>query len=422
MNSIKIKQSLAPIYPWIIWTLAASFFFYKYLIQVSPSVMTDDLMKAFDIHGAGLGNLSAFYFYAYLIMQIPVGIMLDKFSPRLLTTAAIFLCSVSTFLFAHSDSLWLAGVYRAFMGAGAAFAAVSCFKLAALWFSPKRFALVSGMFMTAAMLGAVGGQMPLSLLVQKAGWRSALEIIGGIGVALGVIYYIVLRDKTTKKASESTKSGTHYHFGKIITNKQAWVLSLYSGLAFAPVSVFGGLWGVPFLEIAYKIPRTDAAMAISCIFIGFAAGAPFWGWFSDYIQRRKPVLFTGTCTALICLLIVLYSPSQVMSSLMILLFLFGFGTSGFFTSFAMIRELFPIVLVATVLGVMNTFNAVFEALFEPLVGVILDSTWDGTLVNGMHRFSLYGYHWSLLLLPGALLVALICLLFIKETHCRVVGE
>ena len=422
MNAIKIKQSLAPIYPWIIWTLAASFFFYKYLIQVSPSVMTDDLMKAFDIHGAGLGNLSAFYFYAYLIMQIPVGIMLDKFSPRLLTTAAIFLCSVSTFLFAHSDSLWLACVYRALMGAGAAFAAVSCFKLAALWFSPKRFALVSGMFMTAAMLGAVGGQMPLSLLVQKAGWRSALEIIGGIGVALGVIYYIVLRDKTTKKASESTKSGTHYHFGKIITNKQAWVLSLYSGLAFAPVSVFGGLWGVPFLEIAYKIPRTDAAMAISCIFIGFAAGAPFWGWFSDYIQRRKPVLFTGTCTALICLLIVLYSPSQVMSSLMILLFLFGFGTSGFFTSFAMIRELFPIVLVATVLGVMNTFNAVFEALFEPLVGVILDSTWDGTLVNGMHRFSLYGYHWSLLLLPGALLVALICLLFIKETHCRVVGE
>ena len=422
MNAIKIKQSLAPIYPWIIWTLAASFFFYKYLIQVSPSVMTDDLMKAFDIHGAGLGNLSAFYFYAYLIMQIPVGIMLDKFSPRLLTTAAIFLCSVSTFLFAHSDSLWLACVYRALMGAGAAFAAVSCFKLAALWFSPKRFALVSGMFMTAAMLGAVGGQMPLSLLVQKAGWRSALEIIGGIGVALGVIYYIVLRDKTTKKASESTKSGTHYHFGKIITNKQAWVLSLYSGLAFAPVSVFGGLWGVPFLEIAYKIPRTDAAMAISCIFIGFAAGAPFWGWFSDYIQRRKPVLFTGTCTALICLLIVLYSPSQVMSSLMILLFLFGFGTSGFFTSFAMIRELFPIVLVATVLGVMNTFNAVFEALFEPLVGVILDSTWDGTLVNGMHRFSLYGYHWSLLLLPGALMVALICLLFIKETHCRVVGE
>lgn len=421
MNA-KLKQSLSQIYPWIIWTLAASFFFYKYLIQVSPSVMTEDLMQAFNIHGAGLGNLSAFYFYAYLIMQIPVGIMLDKYSPRLLTTAAIFLCSLSTFLFAHSHSLWLACIYRAMMGAGAAFAAVSCFKIAALWFSPKRFALVSGMFMTAAMLGAVGGQVPLSLLVEKTGWRTALEIIGGIGMVLGLIYFLVLRDKTTKTSAESHTNQTHYHFGKIIANKQAWVLSLYSGLAFAPISVFGGLWGVPFLETAYNIPRTDAALAVSFIFIGFAAGAPFWGWFSDYIQRRKPVLFTGTCSALICLLIVLYSPSQVLSSLMVFLFIFGFGTSGFFTSFAMIRELFPIALVATVLGVMNTFNSVFEALFEPLVGLILDNTWDGTVVNGMHHFSLQSYHWSLLLLPGALFMALMCLIFIKETHCQVVGE
>ena len=64
---------LVLIYPWIMWTIAAGFFFYKYLIQVSPSVMTNDLMQAFQVNGAGLGNLSAFYFYAYLVMQIPVG-------------------------------------------------------------------------------------------------------------------------------------------------------------------------------------------------------------------------------------------------------------------------------------------------------------------------------------------------------------
>jgi MFS family permease len=423
MNALTIKKGLAVVYPWIIWTLAASFFFYKYLVQVSPSVMTDDLMSAFNIHATGLGNLSAFYFYAYLTMQIPVGILLDKYSPRLLTTVAIFVCSLSTFLFAHSTSLWEACLCRALMGAGAAFAAVSCFKLAALWFNPKRFALVSGMFMTAAMLGAVGGQMPLSLLVQHVGWRTALEIVGGIGLVLGLIYYLILRDKSTQVVHKPLKKEPiGYCFKRIITNKQAWLLSLYSGLAFAPVSVFGGLWGVPFLETAYHLTRTDAAMAISCIFIGFAAGAPFWGWFSDYIQRRKPVLFTGTFAALICLLIVLYSPNQILLTLMIFLFFFGFGASGFFTSFAMIRELFPIVLVATVLGIMNTFNAVFEALFEPLVGAILDWTWDGAVVNGMHRFSLQDYHESLLLLPGALLIALLCLIFIKETHCRVIAN
>ncbi len=425
MNTFKGKhQWLVKAYPWIIWTIAASFFFYKYLLQVSPSVMTDDLMRAFQIHGAGLGNLSAFYFYAYLVMQIPVGIMLDRYSPRLLTTAAIFVCSVSTFIFSQTDTFWLACLSRALMGAGAAFAAVSCFKLAAVWFSPKRFALVSGMFMTAAMLGAVGGQMPLSILVQNQGWRNALEIVSVMGIILGVIYFLVLRDKPTTKPvhhDHNQEKITHL-LRHIVTNKQAWALSLYSGLAFAPVSVFGGLWGVPFLEKAYQLSRTDAALAVSFIFIGFAAGAPFWGWFSDYIKRRKPILFIGTFSALICLLIVLYSPCQILSTLMILLFLFGFGASGFFTSFAMIRELFPLVLVATVLGIMNTFNAVFEALFEPVVGAILDWTWNGEALNGMHQFTLQGYHMSLALLPISLILSLIILAVIKETHCRVIDE
>ncbi len=425
VNTFKGKhQWLAKAYPWIIWTIAASFFFYKYLLQVSPIVMTDDLMRAFQVHGAGLGNLSAFYFYAYLVMQIPVGIMLDRYSPRLLTTAAIFVCSISTFIFSQTDTFWLACLSRALMGAGAAFAAVSCFKLAAVWFNPKRFALVSGMFMTAAMLGAVGGQMPLSILVQNQGWRNALEIVSVMGIILGVIYFLVLRDKpTTKPVHHSHKQEKITHLLKhIVSNKQAWALSLYSGLAFAPVSVFGGLWGVPFLEKAYQLSRTDAALAVSFIFIGFAAGAPFWGWFSDYIKRRKPVLFIGTFSALICLLIVLYSPSQILSTLMILLFLFGFGASGFFTSFAMIRELFPLVLVATVLGIMNTFNAVFEALFEPVVGAILDWTWDGETLNGMHQFTLQGYHVSLALLPISLILSLIILAVIKETHCHVIEE
>lgn len=424
MNPFSFKHPLlAKAYLWIIWSIAACFFFYKYLIQVSPSVMTTDLMKAFQINAAGLGNLSAFYFYSYLFMQIPVGVMLDRYSPRLLTTLAIFVCSISTFIFSQTNTLWLACLSRALMGAGAAFAAVSCFKLAAVWFPPKRFALVSGMFMTAAMLGAVGGQMPLAFLVQHEGWRKALELVSVLGIILGIVYFLVLRDKPIQKLHVSNSNETIIQLlSRIVSNKQAWALSLYSGLAFAPVSVFGGLWGVPFLEKAYHLSRTDAALAISFIFVGFAAGAPFWGWFSDFIRRRKPVLFVGTFSALLSLLVVIYSPSQYLSTLMILLFLFGFSASGFFTSFAMIRELFPIVLVATVLGIMNMFNSVFEALFEPLVGALLDWTWDGAVVDGIHQFSLQGYYLSLLLLPISMVLALLTLLLIDETYCRIKEE
>lgn len=419
MSAYPEVRSWKTAYPWVVWTIAASFFFYKYLVQVSPSVMTADLMRAFHVNGAGLGNLSAFYFYAYLIMQIPVGIMLDKYSPRLLTTAAILVCSLSTLFFSNTDVLWVACISRALMGVGAAFAAVSCFKLASIWFPPKRFALVSGMFMTAAMLGAVGGQMPLSFLVQTIGWRDSLAVVSVLGLCLSILYFAIVRDKASpaSSAKRNTK-GLRQLLLPIISNKQTWLLSLYSGLAFAPVSVFGGLWGVPFLETAYQLPPTSAALAISFVFVGFAAGAPFWGWLSDYIGRRKPVLFFGTFSALFCLLAVLYLPHQQLTSLMVLNFFFGFGASGFFTSFAMIRELFSISLAATVLGIMNTFNAICEALFEPLVGALLDKTGSGQLINDLHQFSLPGYHLSLFILPISLILSLIALLFIKETFCQ----
>ncbi|MFZ4076715.1 MAG: MFS transporter [Legionellaceae bacterium] len=428
MSIFKQKWS-SHIYPWIIWTLGAGFFFYKYLVQVSPSVMTDELMQAFHIHGAGLGNLSAYYFYAYLIMQIPVGILLDKYSPRLLTASAIFLCSISTFIFSGAYSLELASFARAMMGAGAAFAAVSCFKLATLWFKPNRFALVSGLCMTAAMLGGVFGQMPLSLLVQSVGWRSALQVISVIGIALGIIYILIVRDKPgsrvmnqTIETSELARVPWHQHLRSVFTNPQTWLLSLYSGLAFAPVSVFGGLWGVPFLQTSYALTKPQAAFAVSSIFIGFALGAPFFGWLSDYVGRRKPILFFGTLGAFIAISIVLYVPNQNLLGLSLFLFLFGFGASGFFTSFAMIRELFSLILAGTILGFMNTFDSICEALFEPLVGALLDFTWEGKTLHGVHQFSIESYHLSLSLLPLSLLISIILLYFIKETYCIPIDE
>ncbi|MFI4918770.1 MAG: MFS transporter [Legionellales bacterium] len=423
MNDNK-KNLWTAYYPWLVWTIAAGFFFYKYLVQVSPSVMTQDLMQTFKVNGAGLGNLSAFYFYAYLCMQVPVGIMLDKYSPRLLTTAAIFICSISTFIFSQTNSLEWACISRALMGAGAAFSAVSCFKLAALWFAPKRFAFVSGLFMTAAMMGAVGGQMPLSLLVQYAGWRMALQVVSIIGMVLAVIYFIVVRDKASsnKVPSSISQQPVQQRLKQILRNDQAWLLSIYSGLAFAPVSVFGGLWGVPFLEKAHDLSVTQAPMAASSIFIGFAVGAPLLGWLSDFMGRRKPILYSGTFLALTCLLLVLYVTHLSFPVIMLLLFSFGFGASGFFTSFAMIRELFSVTLVATVLGIMNTFDSVCEALFEPLVGLVLDQTWDGTINNGVHQFSINSYHMALLLLPLSLIFAMIALLFIKETHCHAIEQ
>jgi MFS family permease len=408
------------LYPWIVWLLAASFFYYKYLIQVSPSVMSSQLMSAYSLTGAGLGNLAACFFYGYLLMQIPVGIILDKWSPRKITSLAALVCAGGIFLFANTHSVITASLSRFFIGLSASFAAVSCLKLISIWFPPKRFALVAGLSMTAAMLGAVGGEGPLSALIDVFDWRKALEIIAAAGFILSMLMWIIIRDKNLPHSTHP-EYGIQVKLGKklkiLLHDRQTWILSFYSGLAFAPVSVFGGLWGVSFIQKAYSLGTTQAAHLISLIFIGFAIGCPLTGWLSDYIGRRKPIMFLGTLLATITLALVIYFPiSPVYLSLT--LFLFGIGASCFFLCFSMIRELHPLVLTATVLGFMNTFDSICEAITEPFIGKLLDLNWSGTYENGARSFTLHDYHLGLTALVIYLALSLVLMIFIKETYCK----
>lgn len=411
-------------YSWLIWLLSAFFMFYKNAIEVSPGVMTAHLMSSFKIDGAQLGNLAACYFYAYLIMQIPAGILIDRFGPRKITTIAIAVCALGSLLFCNTTSLFLAQTGRFLAGAGAAFAAINCLKLIANWFPMKRFAFMAGLMMTVGMLGAVGGQAPLLLLIKFMGWQEAMNLIALIGIALAIVFWLVVRDRSHKhhhlfevnlipEKTDLVKS-----LKTIFANRQAWMLSWYSGLAFAPVVVFGGLWGVSFMKEAFQLSHTSAAHAISLIFFGFALGAPFSGWFSDWLGKRRPVMFTGTFIALIALTLVLYLPNMPVSIMVISMFLFGFFISFFLLCFTMIREINAPALAATAVGFMNAFDALFGAFSDPLTGKLLDMGWQGAIVEGARVFPVAVYKFALLTLPLYLLVSLLFLFLIKETYCK----
>lgn len=407
------------LYPWIVWLLAASFFFYKYLIQVSPGVMTSELMSAFSLTGTGFGHLAACFFYGYLIMQIPVGILLDKWDPGKLTAIAFMVCSIGIFMFAQSDNLFTACISRFIIGLSASFAAVACFKLASIWFPPKDFAFIAGLSMTVAMFGAIGGQSPLANLIAHYGWRHALDLIALIGVILSIITWFTIRQKqtSTNTVLDDVKFDLKLtqKLEIILKHRQTWLLSLYSGFAFAPVSVFGGLWGTAFLQEEYQLEVNQASGFISLIFVGFAIGCPITGWISDHIGQRKPIMFIGTLTAFLTLNCIIYLHTST-TILSLFLFLFGIGASCFFLCFSMIRELHPLIFTGTVLGFMNTFDSIFEAITEPFIGILLDFNWHGTLRDGVRVFSVSEYHNGLSALILYLLSSIFILFFIDETY------
>jgi MFS family permease len=411
-----------PVRAWMIWLLSAFFMFYKYALEVSPSVMTSTLMKDFDMSGVGVGNLAACYFYAYLLLQIPAGLLIDKFGPRKTTTLAIALCAGGTLLFAGADSFFMAGVGRFLTGIGAAFAAVSSLKLIANWFPLKQFAFMTGLMMTLAMLGAVGGQAPLAAFIAAMEWRQALMLIGAGGLVLALLFWCVVRDTAPSQIREKTSSFRKItlwdSLKQICKNPQSWWLSIYSGLAFAPVMVFGGLWGVSFTAEAYELSLNTAAQFVSLIFIGCAVGAPVLGWLSDWLGRREVVMFWGTLLAFITLSLVIYAPTFSLYTLAVLLFLFGFAISSFLLSFTMIREISLPMLAATAIGFMNTFDAFVGGFTDPLTGVFLDLGWDGLVIEGVRVFSASTYKVAFLTLPAYLVIALLTMLKIKETYCK----
>lgn len=407
-------------FAWIIWLLSSLFMFYKYAIEVSPSVMTTHLMAEFNIDGAQLGNLAACYFYAYLLMQIPAGLLVDRFGPRRVTSIAIAICGLGTILFAGSSSLFLAQVGRFAAGFGAAFAALNCLKLTANWFPPNRFAFMAGLMMSLGMLGAVGGQAPLSALINSLGWRDSLYSTGIAGIVLAGLFWLIVRDKSKYQVETNInpEGGNLWRSClAIFKSKQSWYLSIYSGMAFAPITVFGGLWGVPFISEAFDLSKTNAAHIVSTLFIGFAAGAPVWGWFSDYIGTRRKVMIVGTIIATVCFAIILYVQIPVWL-LTVTMFLFGFFISAFLLCFTMIREINAPAVAGTAIGFMNAFDALLGALSDPLTGKFLDLKWSGAMSDGARVFSVATYKFALTTIPIYLLIGVGLLFFIKETYCK----
>lgn len=406
-------------YPWVVISLCSFFLFYKFVLQVYPGLITHELMREFKVHGTGLGNLVATYFYSYMIMQLFVGVLIDRFGTRALASLALFISAVGLFWFAHAHSVHTAVYARLLMGLGVAFATVSYMKMAAVWFPANRFAFIGGLLATAAMLGAIFGQAPLSVMMQKLGWRASLVDWGYIGMAVAVLFLLVVRDKyhAPKHLELPEKSQPTNYWRNVKTvfcNKQNWLLTFYSGLAYSPIAVFGGLWGHPFIQQAYHMQPTEAATFITLAFFGLAAGGPLLGLVADHWMSKRKVMAYGSGLSCVCLLLILCVPNLPLSLLAISMFLFGFGTGAFMLGFAVGRLLNPVTVAATVIALINSGDALFGAFTEPMVGKILDLGWDGKMLHGAPFFSVADYRHAMLVMPVYLLVALVLLVWIRE--------
>lgn len=412
---------------WTVWGLGAALYIIGFFQRVAPGVMTAELMGDFNLTAAAMGNLSAFYFYSYVAMQIPTGLLADSWGPRRLLTAGALVAGVGSLSFALSDGMLWACTGRLLIGGSVAVAFVAMMKLSSHWMAPRHFALASGMALFLGIIGAVFAGMPLRLLVVAYDWRSVMLVSSIFPFVIAALIWIVVRDDPSERGYlsyapkvtvDTPRTGIISGLRQVLGYRNTWLLFIAPGALAGSVLTFAGLWGVPFLTTHYGMSDPKAAAICSALLISWAVGGPVFGSLSDRVGRRKPLYVIGCAALTLSWAAIIFVPELPIAALVALLIVSGFSAGGIIIGFAYVKESVPTHLAGTAAGVCNMGVMLGPMLLQPAVGWVLDRQWQGTMVGEARIYELNAFRAGFSFMLAWAVLALICVVFSRETNCR----
>ncbi len=412
---------------WSMWGLGGVLYLVGFYQRVAPAVMTDELTTDFGLSATTLGNLSAFYFYSYVFMQIPTGVLADRLGPRWLLTLGALCTGLGTCLFSSATAVSWAELGRLLIGGGVAVAFVCMLKLADHWLAPRHYALASGAALFLGIVGAVFAGVPLRLAIDAFGWRDVMLVSAVVPLVVAALIWWLVRDDPAERGYRS-----HGHVSpvgaphrsvfaglrEVLRYRNTWILTLLPGGIVGAVLTFGGLWGVPFLTAHYGLTKTSAAAMTTALLIAWAAGGPILGVWSDRIGRRKPLYACSVGTLVLLWGALIFTPNLSITALAALLVIIGFLSGCMIIGFAFIKESVPREFSGTVSGVCNMGVMLGPMILQPGVGFILDrftATVGGTAPL-FHDLTAYRAGFSLMLVW--LVIGFALILLSRETHCQ----
>jgi MFS family permease len=412
---------------WTIWGLGSLVYLVAFFQRVAPAVITEQLMAEFALGGAALGNLSAFYFYAYVAMQIPTGLLADRWGPRKLLATGTAVAALGGMLFALAPGFELAAAGRLLVGASVGVGFVSMLKLSSHWIAPSRYAMVSGLLLMMGLIGAVFAGVPLRLAVDAFGWRGVMAGFAGLTALLAVALWVFLRDDPAERGYES-----HFHGGgkvghghapilaslaEVLSYRNIWLMMLVPLGFSGAVLTFGGLWGVPWLRQVHGLDAKTAAAITSTMLVAWGVGGPLLGNLSTRLGRRKPLYFGTGIVALLGWAAVVWLPLPL-PVLVAVLAITGFASGNIIIGFAWAKESVPLRLMGTASGVANMGPLMGGMFLQPAVGWMLDRRWHGAMAGGARLYDAAAWTGSFMLLAATVAASLLLLSFARETCCR----
>lgn len=406
---------------WLICLSAGLFFFYQFVQLNIFDVINTPLRQSFQLSASQISLLSSAFLAGNVVFLLPAGILLDRFSSRLIILYALMICIIGTLGFSVSHSFITAYVSRFLTGIGNAFCFLSCVILIGQWFPPKRQAFLMGLVITMAFMGGMVAHTPFYHLSQAFGWRIAMLINAVIGIVLWTeIFYVVEDSKNRCLSGWNTLdraqllSNLKSSLRQVTRNSQNWYAGIYTAFLNLPIMVLCALWGASFLQVAQHVSVPTSSNIISLIYVGSIIGCPLVGWVSDKQGLRKPLMLIGSILTLGTMFILVTGLILSESQLKALFLVVGLVSSTQVLSYPLIAESNSNQLTGTATAMASIIIITGAAVAQIIFGTLMQYH-AGVL---KYSYSLSDYQFAIWIFPIAALFSVISVVLLRETYCK----
>ena len=385
-------------YRYVICVLIFSGYVLVFFQRLCPAVLALDIQASFGVGGTLLGVMASAYFYPYALMQLPTGLLVDRWGPRYTVSFFFVIAALGALLMSYTNSLAAAVFGRVMVGLGVSTLFVSNFKLIAEWFDPRQFVVMGGLFMAMGGVGALLASAPLAWVSSLMGWRMTLAVVGAMTFVVAVLILVFVRNRpsdmglapirTVSAAGSGSDTSLWQGLKIVVTAGRFWPISIWAffapGIAFA----VGGLWGGPFLMQVYGLSKSAAGGVLSMFALSLIFGSPLLGWAANRLGRKMVLIGCSTLMLLASLTLYLFMTRLNPAGLYVLFFcIFLAGGAAGPIQAAVSRELFPMAIAGTAMGCVNIFPFFGGAFFQILVGMVIagDETGMRTAIIGAYQ-------------------------------------
>jgi nitrate/nitrite transporter NarK len=357
---------------WIIFGISVSLFLISLFYRVSSAIIAVDLSRDLNLKAQDLGLLGAAFFYSFALIQIPLGLILDRIGARMTMFVLNIIGIIGTIIFAQASGLAGGVIGRSLLGIGMAANLMGTLKLMTNWFDLRKFATLSGLALSLGTLGSLAATSPLALLVQTFGWRISFYLLAGLHASLTLCLFLFVSDMPSEKqAPDLTRPEGMPAKSALISMKTLfsswsyWAISFSIFLRYGSFASIQALWAGPFLIVYLGLSPVSAGNLLLILSIGLIVGSPIGGMLSDQVFRsRKIIIITGTfITALATFALSRYQSPHLIFVLGFIFFLLGFFISFGQVSYAHIQELMPKEMSGTAMTGINFFVMMGAGVF-----------------------------------------------------------